>query len=72
MLFLIHLIAPGNNFELNQYYIDFCARNNIEYHSVVEYGLHAMVYSDDGVGFQPGPHADVTKPVPGLDMKADL
>lgn len=62
------LNAPGNNFVTNQYYIDFCARNNIDYHSVVEYGLHQW-YTDDGVGFQPGPHSDVTKPVPGLDMK---
>jgi alpha-glucosidase len=60
--------APGNNFVTNQYYIDFCARNNIQYHSVVEYGLHQW-YADDGVGFQPGPNADVTKPVPGLNMK---
>jgi alpha-glucosidase len=60
--------APGNNFVTNQYYIDFCARNNLEYHSVVEYGLHQW-YTDDGVGFAPGPHADVTTPVPGLDMK---
>ena len=60
--------APGNNFVTNQYYIDFCARNNIESHTVVEYGLHQW-YTDDGVGFQPGPHNDVTKPVPGLDMK---
>lgn len=62
------LNAPGNNFVTNQYYIDFCARNHIQYHSVVEYGLHQW-YTDDGVGFQPGPHADVTKPVPGLNMK---
>ena len=62
------LNAPGNNFVTNQYYIDFCARNNIGYHSVVEYGLHQW-YMDDGIGFQPGPHADVTTPVPGLDMK---
>lgn len=62
------LNAPGNNFVTNQYYIDFCARNGIEYHTVVEYGLHQW-YVDDGVNFQPGPHADVTKPVPGLDMK---
>lgn len=61
--------APGNNFVTNQYYIDFCARNNITYHSVVEYGLHQW-YTDDGANFQPGPNADVTKPVPGLDMKA--
>jgi alpha-glucosidase len=26
-------------------------------------------YVDDGTNFQPGPNADVTKPVPGLDMK---
>lgn len=62
------LNAPGNNFVTNQYYIDFCARNNIQYHSVVEYGLHQW-YMDDGVSFMPGPHADVTTPVPGLDMK---
>jgi len=60
--------APGNNFVTNKYYIDFCARNKIEYHSVVEYGLHEW-YTSDGVDFVPGPHADVTKPVPGLDMK---
>lgn len=60
--------APGNNFVTNKYYIDFCARNNIGYHSVVEYGLHQW-YMDDGENFQPGPHADVTTPVPGLDMK---
>jgi alpha-glucosidase len=62
------LNAPGNNFVTNQYYIDFCARNGLEYHSVVEYGLHQW-YMDDGVSFQPGPHSDVTTPVPGLDMK---
>ncbi len=60
--------APGNNFVTNKYYIDFCARNHIEYHSVVEYGLHEW-YTNDGAGFVPGPNADVTKPVPGLDMK---
>ena len=62
------LNAPGNNFVTNQYYIDFCARNQIEYHSVVEYGLHQW-YVDDGVNFQPGPNADPTTPVPGLNMK---
>ena len=62
------LNAPGNNFVTQQYHIDFCARNGLEYHSVVEYGLHQW-YQDDGVNFQPGPHPDVTRPVPGLDMK---
>jgi alpha-glucosidase len=60
--------APGNNFVTQQYYIDFCARNGIDYHSVVEYGLHQW-YVDDGIPFSPGPHADVTRAVPGLDMK---
>jgi alpha-glucosidase len=62
------LNAPGNNFVTQQYYIDFCARNGIDYHSVVEYGLHQW-YVDDGIPFSPGPHADVTRAVPGLDMK---
>ncbi|HMJ70798.1 MAG TPA: glycoside hydrolase family 97 protein [Cyclobacteriaceae bacterium] len=62
------LNAPGNNFVTQQFHIDFCARNGIEYHSVVEYGLHQW-YVDDGVGFAPGPNSDVTRAVPGLDMK---
>lgn len=60
--------APGNNFVTQKYYIDFCARNGIEYHSVVEYGLHQW-YMDDGISFMPGPHSDPTTPVPGLNMK---
>jgi alpha-glucosidase len=62
------LNAPGNNFVTQQYYIDFCARSKIEYHSVVEYGLHQW-YQDDGISFMPGPNSNVLKPVPGLDMK---
>ncbi len=62
------LNAPGNNFVTQKYYIDFCARSKIEYHSVVEYGLHQW-YQDDGVSFMPGPNSNVLKPVPGLDMK---
>lgn len=60
--------APGNNYETNMYYVDFCAKYGIEYHSVVEYGLHEW-YVNDGAGFQPGPHADPSKAVPGLDMQ---
>ena len=60
--------APGNNFENNQYYIDFCARNSLEYHSVVESGGHEW-YTSDGEFYQPGPNTDVTKPVPGLNMQ---
>ena len=62
------LNAPGNNFVTQKYFIDFCKRSGIQFHSVVEYGLHQW-YVDDGIGFQPGPHSDVTHAVPGLDMK---
>jgi alpha-glucosidase len=62
------LNAPGNNFVTQQYYIDFCARARIDYHSVVEYGLHQW-YQDDGISFMPGPNSNVMKPMPGLDMK---
>ena len=60
--------APGNNYETNMYYVDFCAKYGLGYHSVVEYGLHEW-YVNDGANFQPGPHADPSKAVPGLDMK---
>jgi alpha-glucosidase len=58
----------GNNFETNKYYIDFCARNGIDSHSIVEHGQHEW-YVNDGKDFQPGPNVDVTRPVPGLDMQ---
>jgi alpha-glucosidase len=61
-------IAGGNNFETNRYYIDFCARNYIEFHSVVEYGGHEW-YENDGTGFSPGKNFDPAKPVAGLDMQ---
>ena len=61
-------VKGGNNFETNKYYIDFCAANNILYHTVVEYGGHEW-YTNDGEGYQPGQHFDVSKPVAGLDMK---
>lgn len=61
--------APGNNYETNMYYVNWCAKYGIEYHSVVEYGLHEWYVNDDA-GFQPGPNADPSKAVPGLDMQA--
>lgn len=60
--------APGNNFETNKYYIDFCARNGIEYHSVVEYGQHEW-YINDGADFMPGPNVDASKTISTIDMK---
>lgn len=60
--------TPGNNFNTNMYYVNFCAKNNITYHSVVEYGGHEW-YVNDGSGYSPGPHADPSKAVPDLDMQ---
>ena len=60
--------APGNNYETNMYYVNFCAKYGLGYHSVVEYGLHEW-YVNDGAGFQPGPHADPSRAVPGMDMQ---
>ncbi|WP_228462477.1 glycoside hydrolase family 97 protein [Mucilaginibacter ginsenosidivorans] len=60
--------APGNNYDFNMYYANFCAKYGLGYHTVVEYGLHEW-YVNDGEGFQPGPHADPSRAVPGLDMQ---
>jgi alpha-glucosidase len=60
--------SPGVNFETNKYYIDFCARNGLEYHSVIGYANVAW-YVNDGIGYMPGPHSNVKKPIPGLDMQ---
>jgi alpha-glucosidase len=62
-------ITPGINFDFNKYYIDFCARNNIEYHAVIGYG-EIPWYFDDGINYgYPGPNADATKQKPSLDLK---
>ncbi len=60
---------PGENFDFEKYYIDFCARNGIEYHTVIGYRQVAW-YQNDGEQYAPGPHTDVTKPRPGLDIQA--
>ena len=58
----------GVNFNFNKYYIDFCARNGIAYHTII--GNHQVAwYQNDGVEYAPGPHTDITKPRPGLDVK---
>ena len=62
-------ITPGINFETNKYYIDFCARNHIEYHSVIGYGGIAWYKSDASSYSKVGPHTDVTQTVPSLNMQ---
>jgi len=61
-------ITSGNNFETNKYYIDFCSRNGLEYHSVVESNGHEW-YVNNGTGYMPGTMFNVTQPVDGLDMQ---
>ena len=61
--------APGVNFKTNKYYIDFCAKNNIDYHAVIGYGGFAW-YKSDAAGYSSvGPNTDVTTPVATLDMQ---
>jgi alpha-glucosidase len=60
---------PGENFDFEKYYIDFCAKNGIEYHTVIGYRQVAW-YQNDGEQYAPGPNTDVTKPRPGLDIQA--
>jgi alpha-glucosidase len=61
--------APGANFATNKYYIDFCAKNNIDYHAVIGYGGFAW-YKSDADGYSSvGPNTDVTTPVGTLDMQ---
>ncbi len=61
--------APGINFATNKYYIDFCAANGIEYHSVIGYGGFPW-YVSDAAGYGViGPNTDVTKTVATLDMQ---
>jgi alpha-glucosidase len=61
--------VPGVNFETNKYYIDFCARNHIEYHSVIGYGGFAW-YANNWPNYgHVGTYSDMTKTTQGLDMK---
>ena len=61
--------APGINFATNKYYIDFCADNGIEYHSVIGYGGFPWYVSDAAGYGAVGKNTDVTRTVPTLDMQ---
>ena len=61
--------APGVNFDFNKYYIDFCANNHIDYHSVIGYGGFAWYKSDAADYGIVGPNTDVTQTVTSLDMQ---
>lgn len=60
---------PQSDFLFNKYYIDFCARHHITYHSVIGYGGYPWYVSDaEGYGVI-GPNTDVTKTIPTINMK---
>ncbi|MEJ2704455.1 MAG: glycoside hydrolase family 97 catalytic domain-containing protein, partial [Sedimentisphaerales bacterium] len=56
----------GMNYETHKYYIDFCARNGITYHSVV--ADDRPWYQQSKVGYAPGPDTDILKPRPELEF----
>jgi alpha-glucosidase len=59
---------PGMNFQTMKHYIDFCAANRIEFHSLVEF--KGPWYDDPNPnGWEPGPTADVTRARPELQME---
>ena len=60
---------PGNNFDTNKYYIDFCANHKIDFHSIYGYAEQPWYY-DPAMDFaNPDPEADVTRPLRTLDME---
>ena len=56
----------GMNFETHRYYIDFCARNGIAYHSVV--ADDRPWYQQSLVDFVPGPDTDILTPRQELEL----
>ena len=62
------VFSPGNNFDTNKYYIDFAARNGLDAHGIYGYAETPWYYDDNFNFGWVGAHADVTKPIPCLDM----
>lgn len=60
--------SPGNNFDTNKYYIDFAARNGLDAHGIYGYAETPWYYDDHFNYGWSGPNADVTKPIPCLNM----
>lgn len=60
--------SPGNNFATNKYYIDFVAKNGLDAHSIYGYAETPWYYDDNFNFAVAGKNADVTKPIPCLEM----
>ena len=60
----------GQNFASHKYYIDWCAANRIEYHSIIEHATHSWYFTNGAEGFDPPPPAaDVTRPLDSLEIE---
>ncbi|MCD7941361.1 MAG: glycoside hydrolase family 97 protein [Bacteroides intestinalis] len=60
--------SPGNNFETNKYYIDFAARNGLDAHGIYGYAETPWYYDDNFNFGWAGPNADITRPIPCLNI----
>ncbi|MCI0335133.1 MAG: glycoside hydrolase family 97 protein [Planctomycetes bacterium] len=62
--------TPESNFATHKKYIDFCARNNIEYHSVISVAgnLPWFVQGDPGFGDLPHADTDILVARPDIDL----
>lgn len=60
--------SPGNDFETNKYYIDFAARNGLDAHGIYGYAETPWYYDDNFNFGWAGPNADITRPIPCLNM----
>lgn len=60
--------SPGNNFETNKYYIDFAARNGLDAHGIYGYAETPWYYDDNFNFGWAGPNADITRPIPCLNL----
>jgi alpha-glucosidase len=62
--------TPEVNFAVHKKYIDFCARNNIRYHSVISVSGNRPWFVQSTSGFSDLPHADtdILTPRPDIDL----
>ena len=60
--------SPGNNFETNKYYIDLEAFSGLDAHGIYGYAETPWYYDDNFNFGWAGPNADITRPIPCLNM----
>lgn len=61
---------PIFSMEAQRLYIDFCAKNGIDFHSVIADNTDTPWYFQTQKGVAPGPDTDVTRVRPDLDLPA--